>query len=279
MKSYTFLVGSNATKSGRSPRLWNQIYSTLNLDFHMVPFDAKNLFEIEHFYKDKLSDRYCLGGCITNPWKEFFVQKTNELDIIYSHNSYNVISFRGNSLDSPNFLNSDGLGFWESYHQLLIDSHIIMIGYGGTGKSIALEALKLNIAMTILTRQPVPASKMYGKHNYISCGNYNRWVNDFHKKNSKLSIINATDAGSLAKPCELPTFLSQLFESKIEINCLVDINHTPLETSSIKLAKRYGISAYNGVLMNNNQAIIAFSFVHPEINPESVRAAIMKSQN
>ena len=65
MKRYTFLVGSNATKSGRSPRIWNQLYSILNLDVQMFPFDAKDTTAIKLFFHDKSMDPYCLGGCIT----------------------------------------------------------------------------------------------------------------------------------------------------------------------------------------------------------------------
>ena len=153
-----------------------------------------------------------------------------------------------------------------------------MIGYGGTGKAIALEALKLNIKLTIVTRTSIPSNQLYEKHTYVSANNFEKWLNLQCNSHRTFSIINSTDAGSLAKLEEVLMFLHSLLEADSIIKCFIDINHTPTVTSSIRLAQSYGISSYNGTNMNNNQAIAAFSFVHPEIDSESIRSAMIKLQ-
>ena len=66
---YVAIIGSNASKTARSPKLWNYVYKKIDSKIKMYPLDVKekNLKKLLHFLE---KDKNFLGCSVAVPFKE-----------------------------------------------------------------------------------------------------------------------------------------------------------------------------------------------------------------
>tara|TARA_B110000114_G_C15045531_1_gene378993 strand:- start:544 stop:1383 length:840 start_codon:yes stop_codon:yes gene_type:complete len=264
----------------------------------MFPADVstKNLQKLMHYIR---SDNLFIGSAITAPYKEKILKYINvispEAKVIGSINTVKKIN---NELEGHN---TDYHGAIKSLMTFKKKKNILILGCGGAGKAVILACIKNfnNAFFYLYNRDTKKLSKFIKKTklkkykiidnkkilslknidltiNSTSVG-FNSWV----FKNKKFyNLMFFTPFSSLNKICGIRTRNKKEFFKKNQdyinqdklnylkfleknSNCeFFDIIYHPLMTKFLKLAKINGHKILNGLQMNLDQAVKAFSIVN-----------------
>ena len=145
-QNYVAIIGSNASKTARSPKLWNYVYKKMNTKIKMYPFDVegKNLKKLLRYLE---KDKNFLGCSIAVPYKEkaFKILNNNIDKSSIGIGSINCI-YRDKNFKLRG-LNSDGIASLEVFQNKfgrIKSKKVGVIGYGGVGKSVSANFVQNN---------------------------------------------------------------------------------------------------------------------------------------
>jgi len=192
--------------------------------------------DLDLFFNSGKINEYS-GLNITIPFKEKIITYLDQIDKTAGEiKSVNVIKIIGDKdkICLKGF-NTDIIGFEKSITPLLKDhhKHALILGTGGSSKSIAYVLGKLGISCLFVSRTPIKGQ--------IS---YNEITDEIIRKHTL--IINTTPLGMFPNIDVMPDIqYNQLSDEHL----LFDLNYNPEETKFLKLGKENGATVKNGYEM------------------------------
>ena len=256
--SYTVIIGSNPSRTARSPILWNYFFKKTKQNCEMIPIDTtkKNINKILNVL-DK--DKKFKGGCVAVPFKEIIFKnllKKNAVDKITKNiGSVNCLYKKNNKVFGTNTDGDAGLRVFQKKFSQIKNKKCLILGFGGAGKAIsAYFNSYLNTKIMISNRTNL--SKKVIKKNNIEFVKWNKIPNVIPKIDI---IINCTSLG-FNKNKQSP-LNSNIFKITKKNSYFFDVIYNPLETTFLKLAKLRSKNILNGLEMNKLQAILAIKKV------------------
>ena len=294
-KKFVSIIGSNPSKSARSPILWNRAFLKLKKNIKMFPLDVKDQ-NVRLLIQSLRNDDYFLASAVTLPYKEKVIKYLDEIDQTASEiGSVNLIVKSNKKLKGYN-TDSFGCSFTLNKMNKKI-KNILILGCGGAGK-----------ACIISTKNKYPKANIYlFNRNLKKLKKFKKGIK-FYKKNIKIIqnikklrnldlIINTTSLGFDLEITQIKSnykyFTPILFqdlrfnqlktlydvqnritENLIDTFCFLyensnatifDIIYKPNNSLILKIAEKIGLRAINGLEMNFMQAVKAFKIVNKEI--------------
>jgi shikimate dehydrogenase len=300
-KKYALIIGSNPSDGARSPKLWNKVYKKKKIRCKMYPADVK-LKKLKNLIKYLKKDNNFIGGSVTIPYKEKIIKYLDEVDITSKKiNSVNTIMRKNNKLIGFN-TDYLGFGKSLDRFKIKKQDSILVLGAGGAGKAVIsfiLSNFKEN-KKYFFNRNYKKIMKLLKKCNYKKLFVLKEYKDIYEIKDIKL-IINATSIGfntwfeskkkfynlkyfsplaslnniKLINKKEKKLFLKKnkkIVEKNIKTSKsffkdnpnlkVFDIIYSPEKTNIMKHADIYKNYNLNGLNMNLDQAVIAFSKVN-----------------
>ncbi len=138
--NFALILGSSPSKGARSPILWNNAYKFFGKKIKMFPADIseKNLKDFSMFLK---SNSFFLGGSVTIPYKEKFLNYLDKIDKNAKKiGSINTIINKEGYLFG---LNTDYYGSLFTLKKIIKRNHknVLILGCGGAGKACVISVL------------------------------------------------------------------------------------------------------------------------------------------
>ena len=233
-----FAVIGNPVDHSLSPMLHNWVFNILNIqaEYEKIKIEEEELPNIVQKIKNGKLD----GINVTIPHKENIMKFLDEINPrAESIGSVNCI-FKTNSKIIGN--NTDWFGFLQALETNQIDiskKEIIVLGSGGTGKSILFSLKQIGGKKIILINRTFQKAKELADDFVIP---YHPSKIESLIKNDSI-IINTTPMGMQTN--QAPFDLELLHQNQI----LIDVIYTPLETSFLKLGNKIGAKTLNGLDM------------------------------
>ena len=281
-QQFAAIIGSNPSKGARSPSLWNAAFKGRKLPIRMIPLDVspQNLPTL----LSKLSELPTfIGGAVAVPHKntvaEFLSNSiTSESLHIGAVNSL----FRTNNGQLYG-TNTDGEASLIALRNQVGDisgKNILILGAGGAAKAVASymsNGVGPKGKVFVASRDP---SRFFYFKEKLKVEDVIDWsqISSFISKSN--IIINCTSIGS-----ELSIDQSPLSDQQLEL-CqedmfIYDIIYQPRPTLFLKKSKQNGLKTLDGLNMNLEQAVLAFTYAmrnqidHIEI--DEIRAFMLSS--
>ena len=261
-----FAVIGSPIKHSLSPFLHNWVFKTLNIqaEYEKIRVKEEELHDIVQQIKNGKWD----GINVTIPHKENIIKF---LDAISPHSE---------SIGSVNCIiksNSKIIGYntdWFGFSQLLqvneidvTEREVIVLGAGGTGKSILFSLKQMAVKRIILINRTFQKAKELEDDTVIPY-----FLDQKEKviKNDSI-IINTTSMGMQTN--QTPFDLRLLHQNQI----LIDVIYSPLETAFIKLGKKIGAKTLNGLDMFIYQGLASLDLWFGKSLSKQVNFAQIKS--
>jgi shikimate dehydrogenase len=255
---FAAIIGAHPSKGARSPKLWNAAFAAHDIDCTMIPLDVSQanlvplLHQLEH-------DHRFIGGAIAAPYKELVASYLGiRVDPIAKPiGSINCL-FRSDNGEISG-TNTDGEGALVSFHSrfgAIGNRHVVLIGPGGAGKAVAAyfsSASTNKKGFTLVGRniRGFSFAESLGVC-YADIKSIAQHLNDAE------ILINCTSVGGTTSPTE--SILSDNDVTKLPTNAIVfDIIYNPRPTLLLQRAQLLGLSTFDGLDMNLQQAVLAFS--------------------
>lgn len=255
-----FCVVGNPIKHSKSPRIHNNAIKSLRLDgvytrYHLQ--DESCLRDL--FFKLKLS-----GANVTLPFKEEALKIADVKDKFAREiGSANTLVLKGGKLHA---YNTDAIGFLKAIEDFKTIKRVLILGAGGTARSIALALKQRDVELCIANRSKKRLihfeefqTALYGELEDLNF--------DF--------VVNTTSAGLNDE--ELPC--DQILLGKI-------LSHTTYafdviygkQTPFLKLCKQNKVQCKDGLLMLLWQGIFAFElFFDLKNKREEIKVAMLEA--
>ena len=297
-RKYALIIGETPSRGARSPKLWNRIYKKYKDHTKMFPADVsiQNLKKLMYYLK---FDNLFIGSAVTAPYKEKilrYIDATSpEVKIIGSINTIKKINneFVG--------YNTDYHGVMKSIITFKKKKNILILGCGGVGKAVILACAKnFNNALFYLynrdkkklskfiKKAKIKNYKIINNKNILNLENIDLTINStsigfdswvfknkkfynlmFFTPFSNLNKINGISSRNKKEFLKKNQYyinqdkLNYLKFLEKNSNCeFFDIIYYPLMTKFLKLAKINGHKILNGLQINLDQAVKAFSIVN-----------------
>jgi shikimate dehydrogenase len=234
---------------------------------HRRIFELCGLTDYEYkFYEINPGELSLKGSClrelhgfnVTIPYKTEIIPYLSRLDkSAVSYGSVNTV----NCVDYDYMgYNTDGYGFLKSIELLgaSLSSKVLLLGCGGTGRMMAIEAIKSGAELTLAIRRDSPDSEKKAA----------KLANDLSSEKSKIKIIytdnlnvtnsydlllNATPSGMNPDIDGIP--ITPAILSKV--NYIFDAVYNPYPTKLIVEGEKRGVKAIGGLHMLVHQAVMA----------------------
>jgi shikimate dehydrogenase len=185
-----------------------------------------------------------------------------------------AVSAEAEHFSSVNFVyggvgyNTDVVGVRKSFEQLGISidgrTKICLLGYGGSGKTIAREVLHQGGRLTVALRSPDKAKELIGSGADVTAISTLAGSFDI--------IINSTNAGMFPAVGGLPDGFDP---DRITAGCAFDIVYNPRQTRFLHEMERRGAQTLNGLPMLVWQAAAARAILYgKQISNEAVTDVI-----
>ena len=222
-----------------SKKYFEEKFTNLKIEATFSNFETSDLSE----FFTKMDFSLYFGFSVTIPHKEKIIDYLDELDISAKETqSVNVIKVI--STDDKPLLkgyNTDIYGFKKSIKPLLKDYHknALILGSGGSSKSVRYVLTKLGIDYTFVSRTP--------------SGNKSIRYTELDKNiiaRNKL-IINTTPLGMFPEIEKCPQIPYEFIGNE---HLLFDLTYNPEETTFLKKGKERGAEIKNGLEMLHLQA-------------------------
>lgn len=256
---FAAIIGTNPSNGAKSPILWNRVYKKQSKKTKMLCLDVepKNFVKLLRLLEKNNS---FIGGAITNPYKEkicSFLNKNIENNA-KNIGSVNCIYRKNQKLFGTN---TDGEGAIYSLKKLgqLKNKKFLIIGTGGTALTISayLQKFLKNRKDLTITGRNQKKLNFFGKKfqsKLIKLKNLNNQIADYD------FIINCTDVGTINKNYSIiDEKLFKIMKTGVKI---FDVIYNPKKTPLLKLASKYKMRNKNGIDMNFQQAVFAFSITN-----------------
>lgn len=240
-----------------SPVIHDNLSDYLGLKEKYIPF------LIEDDLEDRIKDAYndgILGLNITVPHKENVMKALVDIDEDAKHiGAVNTLvrvdgGYKGYNTDMPGLARaifSDGI--------TLDGAKVIILGAGGAARAVAYMCGKYNASKVyIINRTVEKAKQLCGEMNEIfGSGAFEAVSSDCYKDipKDKYIFLQSTSVGLHAGD-GLPLIKNEKFYMMAKAG--VDLIYNPAETEFIKLLKKQGVKAINGLKMLLYQGVMAY---------------------
>ena len=312
-KKYSLIIGLSPSTGARSPQLWNKVYRKLKVNCKMYPADVSER-NLSHVISVIKKDNSFVGSAVTMPYKEKIIKYLDKIDPNCKKiGSINTILKKGNNLIG---FNTDYLACKKSLNKFKRKHNVLVLGAGGVGKSAIISVIEnfKNQKIFVYNRNYKKllnfTSKLKNKNiknlensnsifnlpkvdlivNATSVG-FNLW-----QKNNKgyfnlscFSPIGNIDKLYTVKSKNLNFFLkknkniqkknlllTKKFFKKNKKCQVFDIIYDPRKTILIKVANKFTNNNLNGLDMNLEQAVFAFSIVNQFKNKKLIKKIMAK---
>lgn len=231
----------------------NPLKHSFSGDYFAKKFEKNHIDAAYHLWKmDKLPDMHefaqknpqLKGLNVTIPYKRAVLSEMDTVSspvaIIGSMNVIKVSQQKGNILLKG--FNTDVLGFEKSLRPLIKGRktlHALILGTGGSSRSVAYVLRKLGIYFSFVTRTPKKMETM----------GYS-WINSAVMAEFQL-IINTTPVGMFPNVEDAPAIP---YEMLTPHHILYDLVYNPKETLFLKKGREHGAMIKNGLEMLRIQA-------------------------
>ena len=259
------VIGSPVAHS-LSPLFHNWIFKTLNIpaEYDKIRVKKRELSDIVL----KIKNGKFEGINVTIPHKENIMEFLDEINPrAESIGSVNCI-IKSNSRIIGN--NTDWYGFSLALKTNKIDvfdKEVIVLGAGGTSKSILYSLKQLSVKKIILLNRTLQKATALQNEIIIS---YSLENTESVIKNDSI-IINTTPIGMQTN--QAPFDLGLLHQNQI----LIDVIYIPLETSLLKLGNKIGAKTLNGLDMFIHQGLMSLDLWFGESLSKQVNFTQLKT--
>ncbi len=272
-RSFAAILGATPSKGARSPVLWNAAFNAQGVDAQMLPMDIP-VERLDQLLSALEANPKFLGGAIAMPYKEATTQwlgeqLTPEAKAIGAVNClYRDASGRlmGSNTDGEGALVS-----FEARFGTLTGRNVLLVGPGGAGKAVAAylaRAVGSNGHLTIGSRAKID-------HARLGAASWVQWDDIATVLPAVDVLVNCTSIGAAAQIGQSPLSSEQL--AKLPVNAIVfDIIYQPSPTVLLQLANERGLQTLDGMAMNREQAVLAYSRAAPQILGSAVTRAAME---
>ena len=261
-----FAVIGSPVEHSLSPAIHNWVFNLLNIqaEYKKIRVEKDELPNIIHkIRKGKLD------GCnVTIPHKENIMKFLDEINPrAESIGSVNCITKLNSKIIGNN---TDWFGFTMAlkYNEIdLTGKEVIIIGAGGTGKSILFSLKQLGATKIIILNRTLQKAKALQDDIIISFSLDNT---ESVIKNDSI-IINTTPVGMQSN--QTPIDLRLLHKNQI----LIDVIYNPLETAFLKLGNKIGAKTLNGLDMFIHQGLASLDLWFGESLSKQVNFTQLKT--
>lgn len=258
----TKLLGlmGNPVEHTLSPIIHNHLSKALHKNMVYVPFLVK-----EEGLEDAVKGAAALGIAglnVTVPHKNQVMEYVAELDeaakVIGAVNTLVLnedgTGYKGYNTDMPGLLRE-----LQAEQVSLKDKHVVILGAGGASKAVCYMCMQEQAAKIYLLNRTVDKAAVIAKHlnDYFGVEKIVPMPLEAYHKLPKESYIvfQATSIG-LAPNCDAAVIEDEAFYQQVAVG--VDLIYNPAETKFMKLVKKAGGKAFNGLRMLLYQGIIAY---------------------
>lgn len=224
--------------------------------FRMSGVEAE--YDVTEIYPDDLKNKVEMlrelnGYNVTIPYKREIIPYLDELD--ESAARYNAVNCVRNHKGKAIGYNTDCDGFLMSVKSLPLSGKVLIVGCGGVGRMMAIEAAIHNADLTIgiIPEASEAAADLCDEIHTLTDSCKVRVKNITTVSGAYDLIVNASPVGMYPK-----TDVCPVSEEVIEkCSSVFDAVYNPIETKFIKYAKSFGKTAVNGTAMLVYQAVKA----------------------
>jgi shikimate dehydrogenase len=256
LEKYAAIIGESPSQGARSPKLWNAVFDNSGLNYSMVPFDVTK-GNINNLLNDLNLDKDFIGGAIAVPYKEVVAKWLGENITLEAKKIGAVNCLFRNSDGELQGTNTDGeasLSTFKNQFGALNLKSVVILGNGGAGKAVASYFSSSANSTTIISRSN--EGKEYADKIGAKWGNWNN-INSI--VDNVDIVINCTSIGFGDQEMGSPLDEEQM--SNLKSSTIVfDIIYQPLKTKFLQIAEHEGLFIFNGLLMNMEQAVLAYKY-------------------
>jgi len=233
------LIGRKLGHS-KSPDIFNEFFKKEEFEnsrYHLIEID-----QIQDL-KQTISNNYpnIQGFNVTVPFKVEIIPILDEISP--SAKSIGAVNTVIINQEKWHGFNTDFNGFEELFNQITHPiSHAIILGSGGSSKTVSAYLKTKNIPFSVASRNPQNRQINYSDIYNIPLKQY-------------VVIINTTPVGMSPN---INAFIELPFEQFDGPNTLIDIIYNPVETALMKQASKFGWSCIGGIKMLEKQALVAW---------------------
>lgn len=260
---YAAILGLSPSKGARSPTLWNAAFSAAGIDARMLPFDV-SADKLGALVAALRTDRRFIGGAVTMPHKQAMIGLLDRVEPEAERiGAVNAIHRVDAMLVGAN---TDGAGALAELERLtqgrLGERRAVLLGLGGGGLAVAAYLVRRVAGLTLVNRSAEKAAAFAQRLGVASAP----WPASAALLGGADLLINCTSTGhatgdvaaSPLGPC-----IDELLAAMPAGSIVYDIIYQPAETRLMARARARGLVAENGLGMNLEQAVIAFSRAFP----------------
>jgi len=256
LEKYAAIIGENPSNGARSPKLWNAVFDKNGLNYSMVPLDVTRDKIIDLLINLSQDDDF-IGGAIAVPYKELVAEWLGENITSEAKKIGAVNCLYRDANGKLQGTNTDGeasLITFKNKFESLESKSVMILGVGGAGKAVA-SYFATSASSTIIISRSKEGRKYADKIN-VKWGNWSQ-INDIIDTIDV--VINCTSVGFGDQEMQSP--LSEEHIENLKKSTIVfDIIYQPLKTKLLEIADNNGISIFNGLEMNLEQAVLAYQY-------------------
>jgi shikimate dehydrogenase len=256
LDKYAVIIGENPSSGARSPKLWNSAFSESGLNFSMVPLDV-NRSKIIDLLTNLSQDDDFIGGSIAAPYKEVVADWLGENITPEAKKISSVNCLYRDVNGKLKGVNTDGkasLTTFENKFGSIKSKSVVILGVGGVGKAVALYFSTSAKSTVIISRSE--EGKEYANKINVKWGDWS-YLNDII--NTVDVVINCTSIGFGDQKKQSPLSERQIKNLK-KSTVVFDVIYQPLKSRMLEIAESNGISIFNGLEMNLEQAALAYQY-------------------
>jgi shikimate dehydrogenase len=255
LDKFAAIIGECPSKGARSPKLWNAVFKANGKNYEMLPFDVKEekLINLLDYLNN---DKDFIGGAIAVPYKELVAKWLGDNISPEAKKIGAVNCLYRNSAGLLNGTNTDGEAALQVFKDKFGELHsksVMILGDGGAGKAVASYFLSASKNIILISRSN--NGKQFAKKIGVDWGHWDEI--DTYINNIDV-LINCTSIGFGVQELSSPLKQDQIKQMKSSA-VVFDIIYQPLKSKLLEKARKSKISTLNGLAMNLEQAILAFS--------------------
>ncbi len=256
-----------------SPLIHNKLFALSGIEdysYELIDIAPEKLAESEDMLRE------LKGFNITIPHKTAIIPMTDKLG--ESAERYNSVNCVSNDNGVMTGYNTDCDGFLRSAELLPLGGKVLLVGCGGVGRMIAIEAALHGAELTIaVLPDAVKTAQLVMAEILSKCGGASVKICLVSEIEGSFDLlVNATPVGMYPKIDACPV------SDEIIENCLsfFDVIYNPIETLLMKKARELGRTAIGGAAMLVYQAVKAHELWYGgEFSNEDISAIIKDVEN